>query len=310
MRSRFLLPDGEVSDAVRAFLPDEDFRLFSEALTDGDLSAVEFYVPPYPGARPYPGAQPVIEMLSRLPGLKVVQLLTAGVDWILPSIEPGVLLCRAIGVHEASVAEQVMASILAVTKAIPAFVAFQAEAVWAHRRVGGLLGMRAIVLGYGSIGRATGDLLRAFGVEVTGISRSGRDGALPLAEISGLLTGSDILVITLPLTDETRGIVDAEMLSLLPDGALVVNVSRGPVVDSAALEDELVSGRLRAALDVTDPEPLPSDSPLWHRSNVLITPHVGGDTDLFPRLASRMVVAQVTRYIRGLPLEHQVTGTY
>lgn len=304
MQSRFLLPDGEVGDGVRAILPDQDFRLFSEALTEEDLSVVEFYVPPYPGG------PPVIEMLPRLPGLKVVQLLTAGVDWILPSIKPGVLLCRAIGVHESSVAEQVIAGVLAMTKAIPAFVGFQANAVWAHRRVGGLLGMRAVVLGYGAIGRATGDLLGAFGVEVTGISRSGRDAALPVSAISALFPSCDILVITLPLTDETKGLVDEEMLSLLPDGALVVNVSRGSVVDSAALEDELVSGRLRAALDVTEPEPLPRNSPLWHLPNVLITPHVGGDTDLFPRLASQMVVAQMTRYIDGLPLEHQVIGNY
>jgi Phosphoglycerate dehydrogenase and related dehydrogenases len=304
MQSRFLLPDGEVSDGVRAILPDQDFCLFSEALAEEDLSAVEFYVPPYPGG------PAVIDMLPHLSGLKVVQLLTAGVDWILPRIPPGVLLYRAIGVHESSVAEQVIGGILAVTKEIPAFVRFQANAEWAHRRVGGLLGMRAVVLGYGAIGKATGDLLGAFGVEVKGISRSGRHATLPLSAISGLLPNCDILVITLPLTDETKGLVDAKMLSLLPDGALVVNVSRGSIVESAALEEELVSGRLRAALDVTEPEPLPRESPLWHLPNVLITPHVGGDSDLFPRLASQMVVAQMTRYIDGLPLAHQVVGKY
>lgn len=304
MLSRFLLPDGEVSVGVRAILPDQDFCLFSEALKEDDLSAVEFYVPPYPGG------PAVAEMMSRLPGLKVVQLLTAGVDWILPRMPPGVLLCRGIGVHETSVAEQVVADVLAMTKDIPAFVRFQARAEWAHHRVGGLLGMRAVVLGYGAIGRATGDLLGAFGVEVKGVSRSGRHGALPLAAISGLLPACHILVITLPLTDETKSLVDGETLSLLPDGALVVNVSRGAVVESAALERELVSGRLRAALDVTEPEPLPAESPLWHLPNVLITPHVGGDTDLFPRLASQLVVAQLKRYSAGLPLVHQVVGKY
>lgn len=304
MLSRFLLPDGEVSDGVRAILPDQDFCLFSEALNEEDLSAIEFYVPPYPGG------PAVFEMMSRLSGLKVIQLLTAGVDWILPRTPPGVLLCRAIGVHEASVAEQVIAGVLAVTKDIPAFVRFQARGEWAHHRVGGLLGMRAVVLGYGAIGTATGDLLGNFGVEVKGVSRSGHDATFPLSAISGLLPNCDILVITLPLTDETRGLVTAGMLSLLPDGALVVNVSRGSVVESRALERELVSGRLRAALDVTEPEPLPPESPLWHLSNVLITPHVGGDTDLFPRLASQMVVAQMRRYVDGLPLAHQVVGKY
>jgi phosphoglycerate dehydrogenase-like enzyme len=301
---RFLLPDGEVSDRVRAILPDKDFCLFSEALKEEDLSAVEFYVPPYPGG---PG---VFEMMSRLSGLRVVQLLTAGVDWILPRVPPGVLLCRAIGVHEASVAEQVIAGVLAITKDIPAFIRFQDRAEWAHHRVGGLLGMRAVVLGYGAIGTATGDLLRAFGVEVTGVSRSGRDATFSLSALSALLPDCDILVITLPLTDETKGLVNAGMLSLLPDGAMVVNVSRGSVVESAALERELVSGRLRAALDVTEPEPLSRESPLWHLPNVLITPHVGGDTDLFPRFASQLVVAQMGRYIDGLPLAHQVVGKY
>jgi phosphoglycerate dehydrogenase-like enzyme len=304
MPSRFLLPDGEVSDGVRAILPDQDFFLFSEALTEDDLSAIEFYVPPYPGG------PAVIDIIPHLPGLKVVQLLTAGVDWIASRIPPGVLLCRAIGVHESSVAEHVIGGVLAMTKEIPAFVRFQANAEWVHRRVGGLLGMRAVVLGYGAIGKATGDLLGAFGVEVKGISRSGRDAALPLSALSGLLPDCDILVITLPLTNETKGLVDEEMLSLLPDGALVVNASRGSIVDSAALEEELVSGRLRAALDVTEPEPLPRGSPLWHLPNVLITPHVGGDSDLFPRLASRMVVAQMTRYMNELPLAHQVIGQY
>jgi phosphoglycerate dehydrogenase-like enzyme len=147
-------------------------------------------------------------------------------------------------------------------------------------------------------------------VEVKGISRSGRHATVPPSAVYGLLPNCDILVITLPLTDETKGIVDEEMLSHLPDGALVVNASRGSIVDGAALEKELVSGRLRAALDVTDPEPLPRQSPLWHLPNVLITPHVGGDSDLFPRLASRLVVTQMTRYIDGLPLAHQVIGKY
>lgn len=304
MLSRFLLPDGEISEAVRAILPNQDFSLFSEAQAEGDLSAVEFYVPPYLGG---PG---VLELLPRLAGLKVVQLLTAGVDWIAPHVPPGVLLCRAIGVHEPSVAELALGGILAMTKEIPAFVQSQTRAEWAHRRVGGLLGQRAVVLGYGAIGEATGDLLTAFGVDVTGISRSGREPALPLSALPDVLPNCDILVIVLPLTDETEGLVDGEMLSLLPKGALVVNVSRGSVVESTALEKELVSGRLRAVLDVTDPEPLPRQSPLWQLPNVLITPHVGGDSDLFPRLASQMLAAQMTRYRDGLPLAYQVVGKY
>ncbi len=304
MLSRFLLPDGEVSDGVRAVRPDLEFSTFSEAMSASDLSPVEFYV------IPYLGGPPTIDILTRLPGLRVVQLLTAGVDWILPSIPPGVLLCRAGGVHEASVAELVLGGILAMSKDIPTFVQLQAKSEWGHRRVGGILGLRAIVLGYGAIGKATADRLAAFGVEVIGISRSGRPPTQPLAALPELLPSCDILIVLLPLTDETEGLVDAAMLRLLSDGALIVSAGRGAVVDNVALEAELASGRLRAVLDVMVPEPLPPDSRLWRMRNVLITPHVGGDTDLFPGLASKLVVAQMVRYLEGSVLEHQVTSKY
>jgi phosphoglycerate dehydrogenase-like enzyme len=167
-----------------------------------------------------------------------------------------------------------------------------------------------VILGYGSIGRATGDVLSALGVDVIGISRRGHPPAVGFSELSAVLPKCDILVVLLPLTDETRGMLDAEKLALLPDRAMVVNVSRGQVIERDALEAELVSGRLRAALDVTDPEPLPPENALWRLPNVLITPHVGGDSDLFPRFAARLVAEQVTRYLEGRPLAHQVEGDY
>jgi phosphoglycerate dehydrogenase-like enzyme len=196
------------------------------------------------------------------------------------------------------------------TKDIPDFVRHQATAEWAHRRTGGLHGSTAVILGYGAIGRSIGVVLEGLGVNVVGVSRNGRPPAVGFADLAGLLPTCDVFIILLPLTGETRGMVDAQMLRRLPDGALIVNVSRGPVVVADALESELVSGRLRAALDVTDPEPLPTESPLWHLPNVLITPHVGGDSDLFPRFAARVVAEQMTRYLEGRPLEHQVLGSY
>lgn len=191
-------------------------------------------------------------------------------------------------------------------KKIPHFVLSQQRGCWHHERVGGLLGRRAIVLGYGAIGRAVADRLRPFGVEVTGVTRSGRDGTLTLSSLNEHLAACDILVVTMPLTDRTRGLVDAAMLTRLPNHALVVNVARGEVVDNEALRCEMSSGRLRAVLDVTDPEPLPASSKLWGLANVLLTPHVGGDSDLFPALASKLVADQVGRYLTGSPLENQI----
>ena len=304
MPHRVLLPDGEISDGVRALLPDAEWLLFSEAERGADLSGIELYVPPYLRWAD------AVAMMKRLPSLRAVQLLTAGIDWIAPHVPAGVTLCRGVGVHETSVAELVLTSVLALSKDIPAFVRHQAKAEWAHRRTGGLHGSTAVILGHGAIGRATGALLGAFGVEVVGVSRNGRPPSVAMSQLTAVLGTCDIFVILLPLTEETRGLVDGDMLALLPDGALVVNVSRGQVVEAEALERELVSGRLRAALDVTDPEPLPPDSQLWHLPNVLITPHVGGDSDLFPRFAARLVATQMTRYLEGQTLEHQVRGTY
>lgn len=304
MRSRILLPDGEVSAGVRSILPDLEFATLAEIGAPETLASAEFYVPPYLGG------PETVDVIARMPRLKAVQLVTAGVDWILPRIPPGVVLCRGVGVHEASVAELVVAGILAITKDIPGFVRLQATSEWAHHRVGGLLGMHAIVLGYGAVGKAIGDRLTAFGIEVVGISKSGRHPARAVSELPRLLPTADILVVTLPLTDETEGLVDAEMLGLLPDGGLFVNVARGSVVDNRALERELASGRLRAVLDVTVPEPLPPSSALWRMPNVLITPHVGGDSDLFPRLAARLVAGQITRYLEGSTLRYQVTSKY
>jgi phosphoglycerate dehydrogenase-like enzyme len=301
---KVLLPDGEISDGVRAILPDGEWLTFGNAESGADVTAVELYVPPY-----MRWAE-ALDMMGRLPQLRIVQLLTAGIDWIAPHVPQGVTLCRGVGVHEASVTELVLTSVLAMTKDIPDFVRHQANAEWAHRRTGGLHGSKAVIVGHGAIGRSTGALLEALGVEVVGVSRRGRAPTVPFVELPGLLPTCDVFVILLPLTDETRGLVDAEMLERLPDGALVVNVSRGQVVEADALERELVSGRLRAALDVTDPEPLPPESPLWHLPNVLITPHVGGDSDLFPKFAARLVAEQMARYLEGRPLEHQVLGSY
>jgi phosphoglycerate dehydrogenase-like enzyme len=288
---------------VHELLPDVPFSTYIEAQrAAGDLAAVEFYVPPYLAT------DASLEMLRCLPNVRVVQVLTAGVDWIASSMPAGAVLCNARGVHEASTSELALAGILALVKRIPEFVRLQDAATWGHQRVHGLASSRAVILGYGAIGKAIGRRLEAFEVDVVGVTSSGRDQTMPLSAMDDALGTCEILVITLPLTASTLGLVDAGMLSKLPDGAIVVNVGRGPTVDQTALEAELVSGRLRAVLDVTDPEPLPTGSALWRLKNVLVTPHVGGDSDLFPRLACRLVAGQIRRHLAGDALEHQVTG--
>ena len=203
MPSRFLLPDGEIDEGVRDMLPDGDWVLFSEVQGGGDVSAVEFYVPPYMRWADALG------MLQRLPRLRVIQVLTAGIDWIAPHVADDVILCRGVGIHEASVKELVLASAMAMTKSIPDFVRHQARAEWAHVRTRGLNGSRAVILGHGAIGQATGALLEALAVDVVGVSRTGRPPSVSLSELPALLPTCDLFVILLPLTEETRGLVDA-----------------------------------------------------------------------------------------------------
>lgn len=297
---QFLLPDGEIAEGSRLLLPDVHLSTFNEARDALDLSSVKFYVPPFPGDKS------TVDMLRRLPSVEVVQTLTAGVDWIMPAVPRGVLLCNARGVHEASTSELAMAGILSLVKRIPEFVRLQDRGEWRHQRVGSLYGSSAVVLGHGAIGAAISTRLRSFGVDVVAVTRSGAGNSLVLAAAAEAMARCQILVLTLPLTEATHGLVDAAMLAGLPDGALVVNVARGQVVDNVALSAELISGRLRAVLDVAVPEPLPADSPLWTLPNVLITPHVGGNSDLFPILASRLVAAQMQRYLSGDQLMHRV----
>ncbi|MDQ1247005.1 MAG: hypothetical protein QG597_1374 [Actinomycetota bacterium] len=159
------------------------------------------------------------------------------------------------------------------------------------------------------MGQAIGARLAPFDVDLVPVARSSRTGVNGVEELDALLPSADIVVLAVPLTDATRGLLNARRLALLPDDALVVNVARGPVIDTDALLAEVSTGRLRAALDVTDPEPLPADHPLWRAPGVLITPHIGGDTTAFPPRAQALLTAQLRRYCAGEPLVGVVTVT-
>jgi len=252
------------------------------------------------------------QVIPRVDGLKVVQTFSAGVDSIVDHIPPGITLCNATGVHDVSVAEWVLMAILASNRRLPPLVEAQARREWLRKRevADDLDGANVLIVGYGSIGQAVEERLRPFGATVVRVARRERDGVHSLSALQSLLPSADILVILLPLTPETRGLVGADVLSRMQPGALLVNASRGAVVDTDALVAALGEGGIRAALDVTDPEPLPDGHPLWSMPGVLITPHVAGDVRREEERAWRLVAEQVGRLARGEPLRNVVEDGY
>ncbi|MFF0741857.1 2-hydroxyacid dehydrogenase [Streptomyces sp. NPDC004111] len=253
--------------------------------------------------------------LARMTSLHAVQTLTAGVDSIQDGLRPGphtgVLLCNARGVHEASTAELALALTLAQLRGIPRFVEGQRNEEWHSGFYPALADRSVLIVGYGAIGAAIEDRLTPFEcARVARVARHPRTterGAVhAFTDLPALLPGADVVILSVPLTEDTRSLADAGFLGRMKDGALLVNVSRGPVVDTKALLAETGQGRLRAALDVTDPEPLPAGHPLWHSPGVLISPHVGGSTSAFLPRAKRLLAAQLTRYAAGEPLGNVV----
>jgi phosphoglycerate dehydrogenase-like enzyme len=268
---------------------------------------VELVVPPYMGARDRLGR------LADLPRLRVVQTLSAGYEEVVPHIPPGVQLANAAGVHDASTAELAVGLMLAAQRGIPDFVTAQASASWLPLTPrAALADKRVLILGYGSIGRALARRLAPFEVRLTAVASRARagDDLVPsvhaVEELPDLLPEHDIIALVVPLSAATTGLVDRDFLSAMRQGALLVNVSRGGVVDTDALVAALQSGRVRAAIDVTDPEPLPADHPLWRAPNTLITPHVGGATDAFPPRAVALLRDQVAAFVGGRPLRNVV----
>jgi phosphoglycerate dehydrogenase-like enzyme len=277
-----------------------------------DPAGCAFYVvpsmkPPGLGQRPLP----------RMGSVEVVQTLSAGTDHVEPGLRhlrPGVRLCNARGVHEASTAELALALILASLRGLPDFVRAQDRGEWLGGFRPALADRTVLIVGYGSIGAAVEERLVPFEVaRVARVARSGRTTARgpvhPLTELPALLPEADVVVLTTPLTDATRGLAGADFLARMKDGALLVNVARGAVVDTKALLAELESGRITAALDVTDPEPLPREHPLWQAPGVLISPHAGGPTSAFLPRAKRLLVDQLRRFVNREPLRNVILTT-
>lgn len=255
-----------------------------------------------------------LRLAAALPGLATVQLLTAGFDAALPYCPAGVRLANAAGVHHTATAELAVALTLAARRGIPEMVRSQDRAQWpAAVTHPGLADARVLILGYGEIGRAIAARLAPFEVSLTAVASRPRAGdqvverVHPVSELPALLGRHDIVIVAVPLTEATERLVDAGALAAMPAGALLVNVARGKVVDTEALLAEVGAGRLRAALDVTDPEPLPPEHPLWHTPGVLISPHLGGVSAAFQPRIERLIAEQLRRYAAGQPLRNLVT---
>jgi phosphoglycerate dehydrogenase-like enzyme len=241
-----------------------------------------------------------VDMIAKMPRLRVLQSLSSGVDNVLGSVPEQVALCNGSGLHhEESTAELAVSLILASLRQLPQFARNQMRRRWQHVRTDSLDGKRVLLVGYGGMGKAIEDRLAPFGARVTRCSRTARDGVAPLSQLARLAAGADILVVCIALAPETCGLIGEEVLAAMPDGALVVNVARGPIVDAVALVGHLSDGRLRAALDVTDPEPLPPGHPLWSAPGLLLTPHVGGSVPLAVDRAFRIAAEQIRQFAGG-----------
>ncbi|ELS56683.1 putative Dehydrogenase [Streptomyces viridochromogenes Tue57] len=300
-------------DEIEGLPKGPDYRFWDGAEDfPADPADCAFYVVPYMKP-PALGQRP----LPRMSSVEVVQTLSAGVDHVEPGLahlRPGVRLCNARGVHEASTAELTLTLVLASLRGIPDFVRAQDRGEWLGGFRPALADKSVLIVGYGSIGAAIEDRLEPFELaRVARVARSERTTARgpvhPLTELPALLPEADVVILSTPLTETTRHLVNADFLARMKDGALLVNVARGPVVDTKALLAELETGRLTAALDVTDPEPLPREHPLWRAPGVLVSPHVGGPTSAFLPRAKRLLVDQLSRFVNREPLRNVILTT-
>lgn len=268
------------------------------------VGEVELYIPPYQ-MRPA-----VADVLPRMTSLRVVQTLSAGVDNIRSRIPAGVTLCNGRGIHETSTAELALTLTLAGLRGIPRFVRQQDRGEWRGGWEPALADKRVLIVGYGAVGRAIEARLLPNECEILRVARTAKDGVHAFDDLHTLLPEADVVILVVPLTDETRGMVDETFLAAMREGALLVNVARGPVADTHAILAALASGRISYATDVTDPEPLPAGHPLWSAPNALITPHVGGASSaMWPRVL-RLVRSQLERFAAGEPLANVITGEY
>jgi phosphoglycerate dehydrogenase-like enzyme len=269
-------------------------------LDSSDLTQVDMYVPSYMG-----GAN-ALSYAAKMPNLKILQMLNAGYDDAMAYLRPGLTLCNARGVHDASTAELAVGLAIASRRGFAEFIREQATGTWNHRRFPALSDSKVGIIGFGSIGKEVARKLSGFDVSITAFTQSGRDGTVKIDDLDKHLPQLDIVILILPLSDSSRHMFNAARLASMKDGALIVNVARGPIIDTEALIKELNSRRIYAALDVTDPEPLPQGHPLWSAPNLIVVPHVGGNSEAFEPRGRALIESQLKLLAAGSPLEHVV----
>jgi phosphoglycerate dehydrogenase-like enzyme len=278
---------------------------------------------------PDPYIDQAIRNWPHLRGVRLVVTLTAGTEWIPAVVGPHVTICNAHGAHNIPTAEWAVAAILAMLKYFPAYFDLQRKSARKHRSeisehytvitgdrrplypavmLEELTGKKVLLVGHGAIGKEIERMLAPFHVEMVRVARNARTEPQvhAVSELDSLLPQAEVVVLILPLTAESQGLIGRHQLALMRQGALLVNLARGPIVDTDALMEALNEGRIRAALDVTDPEPLPEGHPLWHCPNLLLTPHVGGASPQFASRALHSAANEVRRYLAGEPLANVV----
>jgi phosphoglycerate dehydrogenase-like enzyme len=263
-----------------------------------DYDTLDFLIPQANDGR-------VLEVLPSLTELDVVQVMSAGTDWIDDRVPEQATLCNARGARDAPVAEWILGALLGASTQL---LHYSGATSWDRsRQLEDLGSATVLVIGMGSIGRRLSQYLRALGTQVVGVGSRAREGVHGPDDLPGLLPRADAVVILAPLTPATTGLIDAAALARMRDGALIVNAGRGAVVDTEALVDELKAGRLRAVLDVVDPEPLPDGHPLWRAPGLLsMTPHIAGDSPDGNRRAAELAGEQLGRWSRGEALTNVV----
>jgi len=271
-------------------------------IESSDLSEITFYVPTYMGGRP------ALELTKKMPNLKILQMPNAGFDDALEFVRDGMTLCNGKSIHDDSTAELAVGLTIASLRGFPDFVRNQDKSSWVHVKNKSINDRKIGIIGFGSIGTTIAKMLSGFAVEIIPFTQSGRDNTTAISDLDKHLPTLDVVILILPLTAESKHLFNAKRLSLMKDGALLVNVARGPIVDTDALVKELNSGRITAAVDVTDPEPLPSDHPLWRAKGVLISPHVGGNTTAFEKRARKLIESQLNLLAEGKPLNNVIVA--
>jgi phosphoglycerate dehydrogenase-like enzyme len=275
-----------------------------------DAGRVEFLIAPW-----IQDPDLFADQLRQLTSLKVIQSYAAGIDRLTKFIPPGVIFCNGRGLHDSAVSEWVVGAILAVYNKFDHFYAQKKIGTWNSVTTDTLEGDTVMIFGYGAIGQSIEKRLSGFGLNFHRVARTGRtesDGKQvhSFKDVGDLLPSTNVLVNILPLTKETDGIINADILQRLPDGALVVNAGRGRTLDTGALIPELQSGRLRAALDTTEPEPIPDSHPLWTTPNLFLSQHSSGTSTDYMDKVFPFIHEQLRRYIAGEPLQNVVHGEY